>query len=424
MATGGLSSVRGSVIDTTKGSSSLDFHVVSQTPDFDGLRAAWDGLVAQTSKPHLFLRFDWWLNAWRLYAQKRGFCLYLLTGWSDDRLVLVLPLTIDNRVLRMLSSGTLEYRDAIVLPSENSASWVDQAWSFVRASVEADIYILQNLRLPNALAQRLASDPSATEIGGGWCPVIRLDDFPDWDAYALTLPKSMLSDQRRQWKRIRQAMPGVAFKVIDQPESVPGIMDWIARHKIAWGEARRKDAVWFTDSDIQLALKSAAELGLKDGTFVLAVLCDGETIISAGWGHHHGDEFLFHAFAYDPAFAKYSPSRLYLECLVKHCMARGVKTFDFMPGEEAYKGIWATDYVRTVSYIGAFGWKGRALLRLASLKASNRVVPDVARRLFKMLPEPGRRAVRRLVRNYQMAYDALRLKLPPPAGASGDPSQE
>jgi len=161
--------------------------------------------------------------------------------------VLVLPLTIDNRVLRMLSSGTLEYRDAIVLPSEHSSLWVEQAWSFVRSSVDADIYILQNLRLPNVLAQKLAAEPSAREIGGGWCPVIRLDRFPDWDAYASTLQKSMLADQRRQWKRIRQAVPDVVFEVTDRMEAIPVIMDWIARQKIVWAEVRSKEAVWFTN---------------------------------------------------------------------------------------------------------------------------------------------------------------------------------
>jgi len=70
---------------------------------------------------------------------------------------------------------------------------------------------------------------------------------------------------------------------------------------------------------------------MRDGTLVLAALRDAERIISAGWGYRHGDGFLFHAFAYDPDFAKYSPSRLYLECLIKHCMATGVKEFDFMP---------------------------------------------------------------------------------------------
>ena len=64
--------------------------------------------------------------------------------------------------------------------------------------------------------------------------------------------------------------------------------------------------------------------------------------MSAGWGFVCGGEFLFYAFAYDKAFATYSPSRLFVENLLQHCFRNGIRTFDFMPGDVPYKRIWAT----------------------------------------------------------------------------------
>ena len=58
----------------------------------------------------------------------------------------------------------------------------------------------------------------------------------------------------------------------------------------------------------------------------------------------------------------------FLERLVHLCFERGLHTLDFMPGEEAYKRIWATDYVQTESYTGPLSWRGRLIFRLASLQ--------------------------------------------------------
>ena len=144
----------------------------------------------------------------------------------------------DNRVLRLLSSETLEYRDILVEPSDHKSQWVHQAWSYLASSTQADGFIFQNLRCPAALSRELAQVSTAKPIGGGWCPVIRLDRFANWDDYAASLPKTLISDQRRQWKRIRQALPGLSFQIIDQRDKIRPVMDWISQHKVSWAKAR------------------------------------------------------------------------------------------------------------------------------------------------------------------------------------------
>ena len=44
--------------------------------------------------------------------------------------------------------------------------------------------------------------------------------------------------------------------------------------------------------------------------------------VSAGWGCVCGGEFLGHAFAYDKAYATYSPSRLFVESVLQHLLAQ------------------------------------------------------------------------------------------------------
>jgi CelD/BcsL family acetyltransferase involved in cellulose biosynthesis len=401
------------------GPPSLGFSTTEESGGFQSLQQPWNALWTRLDRPHLFSSFEWCWNAWRLVAEGRGYKLRLVCGWLEERLVLIWPMMEDGGVLRMLSSETLEYRDIIVEPSEHAARWIDDAWSHVLATTHASTFLFQNLRLPNALGTKLAKVTSARRIGGGWCPLVGLDRFADWDAYARTLPKSLISDQRRQWKRLRQALPGVSFRLIDNARMIEPVMDWISRHKLRWGQERGNPTVWFSSEDIHALLKSVAERTLEDGRLVLATLSAGDKTISAGWGYICGGEFLFHAFAYDLAYATYSPSRLFLENLLQYCISNGIRTLDFMPGEEAYKRIWATDYVGTESYIGPLNWRGMLLLRLARLKSSAPSV--VLRRLYRKLPGRWRETMQRRLRTYRLVNQALALKpTPKPQATSSE----
>jgi len=380
------------------------FSTVEDSAGFQSLREPWNALWASLDHRSLFSSFDWCWNAWRLVAVRRGYKLRLVCGRADGRLVLIWPMVEDSSVLRMLTSDTFEYRDILVLPTEHASRWVEDAWSYVAATTRANTFFFQNLRRPNALSEKLSRMTNAKPIGG-WSPLVRLDQFADWDAYASTLPKSLQSDQRRQWKRVCKVLPGMSFRVVERADKIEPAMDWICRHKLAWSEVRGKHG-WFNAEDILLLLKSTARSALDDGRLVLAALSDGDTTISAGWGYVCGSEFLFYAFAYDKAYATYSPSRLFLEKLLQHCFRNSIRTFDFMPGGEAYKRIWATDYVRQESYIGTLNWRGELLLRLSTARIAARL-PAVLRDAYGNLPLRWRKAVQRKLRPYRVVNYAL-----------------
>lgn len=404
----------------------LKLSIVTDSETFRSLREPWHALWERLEHPHLFFSFDWCWNVWKLVAEPRRNALRLVTGTVDGRLVLIWPMMSDHRILRMLSSETLEYRDVIVERSVHEAQWVDEAWEYIVAHVRSDAFIFQNLRSPSVLARKMASLPTVRSIGGGWCPVIRLDAFADWDAYAATLPRSLVSDQRRQWKRLGVAMPQCTFKLIDRADAIGPVMDWLAHHKLRWGSTRGKPTIWFEAEDRRNLLKAIATLALANGTLVLGTLADGNTILSAGLGHVCGSEFLFHAFAYDESYGTYSPSRLLMQRLVQWCMDRGVRTYDFMPGDEAYKRIWSTDYIRTDSFMGALNWKGLAYMRLSESVATIAGPPAALERAYHMIPASLRDLVQRRLRGFRLVENAQGLALaptePPQRSADGLPS--
>ena len=403
---------------------SLEFITITDSEGFRSLRAEWVSLCSRANRSHLFSSFDWWLNAWLFYAEPLGQKLRLVTGRHDGRLLLVWPLVTDRRTLRMLSTGMFEYRDVIVEPSGFAGQWVRQAWSYVQSSVDADVFILQNLRMPSALATELRQQPAATPIGGGWCPLIRLDRFADWDAYAATLPKSLIADQRRQWKRMSRDMPGISFQVIDCEDELARVMEWIRLQKIAWAEARQLFPGWYVTARKWENLRRAARSALAEGRLIMVALGDGDRIVSAGWGFDCGDEYLFHAYAYDAAYSTYSPSRLLVERLVRTCFDRGIRSFDFMPGGEPYKRTWATDYVQTESYVGPLNWRGACLLRLAKMNPLSGSVAETVRPLYRRLPRPARDRLGRVLGALSTVTDAQTLKPPAPPPTEVTPAPD
>ena len=65
---------------------------------------------------------------------------------------------------------------------------------------------------------------------------------------------------------------------------------------------------------------------------------------------------------------------------------QGIRRVDFGPGEEAYKRIWATDFIRTESYMGALNWRGSVYMKLSMSKRTELGASPVIWRLYGALP--------------------------------------
>jgi CelD/BcsL family acetyltransferase involved in cellulose biosynthesis len=204
----------------------------------------------------------------------------------------------------------------------------------------------------------------------------------------------MISDQRRQWKRAKEVLPGISFKIIKEDTEVEAAIDWILSHKLRWLSTKNKSAVYFNTDEMQELIKNISKSKHNQGNYVLAKLSDGETIISAGFGYKFGSDFLFHMFTYDEAWNRLSPSRLFLEELVRWCFDHGVKTFDFMPGDEQYKTIWATDLVHTHSYTGSLTLRGGFILWWSRLVDKNLQHPKILQKIYSYIPNYLRQSIR------------------------------
>jgi CelD/BcsL family acetyltransferase involved in cellulose biosynthesis len=99
-----------------------------------------------------------------------------------------------------------------------------------------------------------------------------------------------------------------------------------------------------------------------------ALLLDGRTI-AVLYGFEFCGNFMYYQIAHDPAFSSFGPGGVLLYLVIKDCCERGIREFNFLQGDEAYKRSW-TKTSRDLYSAMVIGGSSRAklLAALHSLK--------------------------------------------------------
>ncbi len=375
--------------------SEVSFTVVSDTEAFRALEADWRDLCGRAEPHSIFLKFDWQWRAWQHVAAARGYGLRILAGRVGERLVLIWPLVLNRRLVRFLCSEKFEYRGALVERGPLASEWLAAAWRQTRRLAGGDAVDLRNLPADSRLAGFLEGAAGRGRRRSAGSPVIRLNRFAGWDDYAASLPKGLLSDQQRQWRRLKKASDRHQFHVVDEAGEIDALVDWIFTHKLAWAAKRGIATGVFSTAEYRAFIRAVLHDSLAAGNLVLCRLGAKEQILSAGFGFIDGRRFIFYMFSYDEAYQTFSPSRLLMERLIRRCMEMGLDTFDFLPGNEAYKRIWADSEDRVVDHLIPTTLLGHGWIAATTHFAGRGAAWDWLMALYRAAPLGIRRALRR-----------------------------
>ncbi|MDE2333197.1 MAG: GNAT family N-acetyltransferase [Rhodospirillales bacterium] len=334
----------------------IDFSVVTTEAELQALAPAWDDLLRRARGYGAFSDFGWHMAAWRDVAAPRGCWLRVIVGRVSGRVVLIWPLVLDGGTLRFLCSEKFEYRDVLVETGPSAESWTVAAWRFARRRCGASWIDLRDVPVgqPGAAAwlARAADHAGARALVRiTYAPVIRLARHKTFEMYAATLPARLQADQRRQWRRLENWPGDTGFHVVDDPTEAAALVQWMTMRKLEWAAERSIDVGAIREPGYRRFLAGVMGEGVASGAAMVCRLGGAAAPLSAGCGLVVGDRFCFYMFAYDPAAGTLSPSRLLLERVIRWCMANGLVTFDFLPGEEAYKPVWANDREAVADYV-------------------------------------------------------------------------
>ena len=301
----------------------------------DGLAAEWDALHASSADPSFFLSTTWH-GAWaRVHGAPSTEHSVLALRGDDGDLVAVAPLReTEGGVAFSLDFNLTDYQDLLARPGAERSAWEcllahgrQAGWTRID---------LVGVREDSA-ALPLIADVAAAD---GW-RAARTDwdvspylDLPgSWDEYLQGLGKKDRHELRRKFRRLDE-VGTVDFEVIDEwgDDAEQGVIAFLRLMELSGDEKAR-----FLTGDRRALLAAMSEAAARAGALRLCFLRIGGVRTSAIMSFVAGHRWLLYNSGYDPAYRPQSVGLLLKAWSIRYAIESGLREFDFLRGNEAYK---------------------------------------------------------------------------------------
>ena len=323
--------------------------MVQQWSDFAALGSEWDALLAASGSGSAFLAWDW-IESWRSVHGGATTPCVIVCRDQDGALSGIAPLvrlrrSMASRVVRIIrfmgdvgeDSNNLD----IITRAGQEEVVADRVLSTLDSSRSAwDVLELRHIPVESSVLRHLLEGVAQR----GW--VAHRRDKPH---LVLLLPDTWgeflarLSTNTR-WRLRRNAtllagMGPLVTRVCEQRSDFPGYLDTLfALHEKRWALRGQKQSA--EDRARRRLYEQLAPRLLGSNQLDVTMLEVGGRPVAAQLGLRYGDTYYAHQSAFDPAYARYSPSVALAGDIIRRLIADGVRRYDFLHGEEPYKLRW------------------------------------------------------------------------------------
>jgi CelD/BcsL family acetyltransferase involved in cellulose biosynthesis len=364
----------------------LEVSIVRSNEELTSLKDAWDACVERYPGSSVFVTWDW-LHLWWVHYG-RGQPLRLVVARGEGRVLGLLPLYVQrrrmlagfsSRVLRPVGRGgdtAPDYLGAIVdgdheqevLPALCQAVVADRSWDAMDLTD-----FLEDSAFPAAME-------AACREGGlrvhrrpfGRIPVAPLP--ATWDAYLANMRRDQRHNVRRARRRLVEEHKGRLFTWEDAA-SLDRAIDRLGElHRLRWKD--RAESHSFSTEEYVAFHRDVMHACHARGRLRLHCLeLEGE-LVAMNYCYAFRDEMCLFQCGFEPRLEKLRPGYVLVGWSIEQAIAEGMRVFDFLKGEYAYKRIWAPDS-RTTGLLHAYRSTPGGLL----FGLRRHVLPDLRRRL-------------------------------------------
>jgi len=337
--------------------------------EFAKVADEWRALNAVARAGNMFLSPDWLEPWWAQWGTGRE--LQLVCVREGGRLIGFLPLFSEEvrvggvPVTRIAFVGDGEtgcdYLDILAAPGREREVF-ERALDAVR-DLSWDLCDLDGLwresftavtlaqRFPNArTSEGMLRDGKLRYV----CPHIPLQGT--YDDYLKGLSRRENLKRREKWIF---KMPGTSVECARTPEeAVKATEHFLTLHKARWAADGGSDGL--CDEKHEAFHRDAIARLAKAGTLRLYTLFCARRPVASVYGVIHNGKFNYYQSGYDPEWASKSVGLVLLARTVSDAFAEGLSEFDFLRGNEGYKGEWARGERWTVQLRLWRGGRGKA----------------------------------------------------------------
>ena len=271
-----------------------------------------------------------WIQAWRQAVMPES-TPWIVSVRKNDRLIGVAPLLRDGTTARFIGSiDVCDHLDVVTSP-EHGAEFCDTLLETVRREA-INRLDLGLLRPDSAVMSCLASRARLRQCRVAVSQedlLFELDLPASWESYLELLEGKQRHEIRRKLRRLDQHT-AFAFRLVSGPAAVAAAMDQF----VELFRRNRPEKAAFMSPAMEGFFRSLAgglpqtRIGFLDVDAVpaAAVMC---------FDHRH-TRYLYNS-GFNPAFSHLSVGILCKVLSIRDAIARGMKTYDFLKGNEDYK---------------------------------------------------------------------------------------
>lgn len=337
--------------------------------EFDSLRDEWRALNARAAAGCMFLSPDWLEPWWAQFGAGRE--LQIIALRENHRLIGLMPLFAEQtrlagvpvRRVAFLGDGETgcDYLDVLAEPGREAEvlreclrALCDLPWDLcdldgVLRESKTALHLAQRF-LPNRVTDGVRRDARLRYV----CPFIPLQG--SWAQYLEGLGRRENLKRREKWIF---RMPGVSVTCArTTEEAARAVEDFLALHRARWEVEGGSDGL--TDARHEAFHRDAARRLAEQGALRMYTLYAARRPVASVYGVVHGRKFNYYQSGYDPHWAARSVGLVLLARTVAAAFDEGFSEFDFLRGNEGYKGEWARGERWTVQLRLWRGVRGRA----------------------------------------------------------------
>jgi CelD/BcsL family acetyltransferase involved in cellulose biosynthesis len=235
-----------------------------------------------------------------------------------------------QRLLIPAGYSEFDYHDPILTGPADSFDWLSFWGAFERQIVRRPPVRFDRAQLDGI--RRIFSGRGTSWNEADMCPFADVSIFKGSEEYLSSLKASLRGDLRRQSRRMAEVgqTEFVVFSHDQREMALNEIGPFLTAHTKRWPHAYKTPRLHAN------IVESALPAGLLHFS---ALKIGGKT---AAWhlGFVYQDRFYYYLPAQEEAHEKLSPGKVLLLKCVEDAIARGLKIFDHLRGEENYKAGW------------------------------------------------------------------------------------
>ncbi|MBA7507578.1 hypothetical protein ES706_06298 [subsurface metagenome] len=329
--------------------SGLAIRKVTNIAEFESLRDVWRGVLAKSGDRNIYLTWEWLFTWFKHYGDDKKLSLTLIE--DKTKVIGIIPLMSSRykfgplrfNILENIGSTFPDYSGAILTERKEEAitafltylrdEKIDGNIALIISQIPQDSQFLSLLRKQSSSFSDslILYDKVITT-----CPYLPLPMSSD--EYLNSLRRKRRGNLRRALQSLQKSH-NVEFKKHTPGGNLKEEMQlFFELSQKRWGtEYAANKSVEQKTREFYLDLATAFEQnGWLDFSFLFA---DGNAI-SIVFGFEYNGRFYYANQTFDPAYSRYSPGSQHILHLILEAIEKGVKEFNFLKGDEAYKFFW------------------------------------------------------------------------------------